>query len=136
MTSNDTETRSVLVERHMAHPPAKVWRALTQPHLIAEWLMKSDFLLELGHRFQFSEDWGSIDCEVTAIEPNKSLAYRWDAFGLESVVTWTLTESGTGTHLRMEQAGFRKDQEQAFQGAQQAWPQYLSALEQLLEGLD
>src|SRR6185312_239172 len=117
MSEAATETRSVVVEREMSHPPEKVWRALTQPLLIEEWLMKNDFKPVVGHRFNLRADWGAVDCEVLAIEPNKTLSYKWDAMGLESVVTWTLTPSSTGTHLRMEQLGFRPDQKQAYGGA-------------------
>ena len=131
-----TETRSVVVERDIAHPAGKIWRALTQPHLIAEWLMKNDFVPTLGHRFSLRGDWGSVDCEVLEIEPERTLAYRWDAMGLESVVTWTLTPTPAGTHLRMEQAGFRPDQEQAYQGAKFGWRNFFGSLEQLLAGLD
>lgn len=63
-----TETRVVVVEREIAHPPEKVWRALTQPHLIEEWLMKNDFVPVVGHRFHLHGDWGGVlDCEVTPI---------------------------------------------------------------------
>ena len=134
MTS--TEIRSVVVERDIAFPAEKIWRALTQPHLIEEWLMKSDFKPTAGHAFRFTADWGGVDCKVEAVEPNKTLSYTWDAFGLESVVTWTLTPTSTGTRLRMEQAGFRPDQEQAYQGAQYAWPGYFTAMEKVLAGLD
>jgi uncharacterized protein YndB with AHSA1/START domain len=54
---------------------------------------------------------------VLTIEAGKTLAYTWAGMGLDSVVTWTLTRSGAGTLLRMEQAGFRTDQKQAFHGA-------------------
>ena len=57
------------------------------------------------------------------VEPNRTLSYTWEAMGLESVVTWTLTPSRTGTHLRMEQAGFRSDQQQAYQGDRYGWKQ-------------
>ena len=134
--TNTTEKRSVIVEREIAYPPEKIWRALTQPHLMEEWLMKSDFKPVAGHGFKFTESWGAIDCKVVAVDPHKTLSYTWDAFGLESVVTWTLTATPTGTHLRMEQAGFGPHQEQAFQGAQQAWPEYLAAMEKLLSRLD
>jgi uncharacterized protein YndB with AHSA1/START domain len=127
-----TELRSVVVERDLAHPPEKIWRALTQPHLIAEWLMKNDFAPSLGHSFKLTGDWGSVDCQVQAIEPNKTLAYSWDAMGLESTVTWTLTPTDAGTHLRMEQAGFRPDQEQAFQGARFGWNRFFGKLEEVL----
>jgi uncharacterized protein YndB with AHSA1/START domain len=69
---------------------------------------------------------------VTAIEPNKSLSYRWDALGIETVVTWTLTPTSSGTHLRMEQIGFRPDQQQAYQGAKYGWPKFFANLEQVL----
>ncbi len=96
MTDTATETRSVIVEREVAFAPEKIWRALTQPHLIEEWLMKTDFAPVIGHGFTLTGDWGSVDCRVTAIEPNRTLAYTWEAMGLESVVTWTLTPSGGG----------------------------------------
>ncbi|MDB5522857.1 MAG: activator of Hsp90 ATPase 1 family protein [Rhizobium sp.] len=131
---NDTsiETRSVVVEREMPYPLEKIWRALTQPHLIEEWLMKNDFKPDLGHRFNLSGDWGAVDCQVLEVEPNRTLSYKWDAMGLESVVTWTLTSSSTGTHLRMEQVGFRPDQQQAYQGAKYGWQQFFAKLEQVL----
>ena len=106
MNSAAPETRTVVVEREFAHPPEKLWRALTQPHLIAEWLMANDFIPELEHRFKLKADWGIVDCQVLAIEPNRTLAYSWAALGLDSVVTWTLTPTRHGTHLRMEQTGF------------------------------
>lgn len=136
MSNEATELRSVIVEREIAHPPEKIWRALTQPHLIGEWLMKSDFAPVVGRSFKFTEDWGAIDCEVTAVEPNKTLSYKWAAFGLDSTVTWTLTATSGGTHLRMEQAGFPLEQEQAYRGARMAWPQYLNAMETVLSKLD
>ncbi len=126
-----TETRSVIIEREMPHPPEKIWRALTQPHLIEAWLMKGDFKPVVDHRFKFTADWGAVDCQVMAIEPNKTLSYTWAAYGLESVVTWTLTPTGKGTHLRMEQSGFRPDQEQAYQGAKFGWQQFLAKLEEV-----
>jgi len=134
MQTNDTQ--AVIVEREMPHSPEKVWRALTQAPLIEEWLMKNDFLPVVGHRFNFRADWGVVDCQVMAVEPNKTLSYAWAAYGLESVVTWTLTPTGTGTHLRMEHAGFRPDQQQAYQGAKGGWQKFLAALEQILARMD
>ena len=132
MSDAATGIRSVVVEREIAHPPEKIWRALTQPHLIEEWLMKSDFAPVVDHDFTFQGDWGSVDCRVLEVEPHSSLSYSWDAMGLESVVTWTLTPTTTGTHLRMEQRGFRPDQEQAYQGAKIGWRNFFARLEQLV----
>jgi len=137
------EIRTVVVEREIAHPPAKLWRALTQPHLIAEWLMANDFVPDVGHRFQLRGDWGGVlDCEVLEVEPGESLSYTWNhrhadaAYDLESVVTFTLTPAGAGTLLRMEQAGFRPDQKQALGGAKYGWQQFFGKLEQLLDRVD
>lgn len=132
MSEPATDTRSVVVERDMPFPPEKIWRALTQPHLIEEWLMKNDFKPVLNHRFTLSADWGSVDCQVRVVEPNKTLAYTWAAYGLESVVTWTLTPSSAGTHLRMEQSGFLADQKQAYHGATAGWKQFFDNLEQVV----
>ena len=142
MNEAATETRSVVVEREMPHPPEKIWRALTQPHLIAEWLMKNDFKPVVGHRFNLRADWGAVDCQVLTVEPNKTLSYTWnvtrddDPGGLTSVVTWTLTPTATGTHLRMEQSGFRPDQPRYYQGAKYGWQQFLANLEQVLARTD
>jgi uncharacterized protein YndB with AHSA1/START domain len=127
-----TETRSLTVEREFAFPPEKIWRALTQPHLIEEWLMKNDFQPVVGHSFNLRGDWGAVDCRVLELEANRSLSYTWDAMGLKSVVTWTLTPKGKGTHLRMEQTGFRSDQPQNYQGAKYGWQKFLGTLEQVV----
>ena len=127
------ETRTVTVEREIAHPPERIWRALTEPQLMREWLMQNDFAPQVEHRFTLLGDWGSVDCKVLAIEPQRSLSYTWSAMGLESVVTWTLTPTATGTQLRMDQAGFRHDQEQAYQGAKYGWQNFFGELEAVLD---
>lgn len=132
MTSSATETLSVVVERDIAYPAEKIWRALTQPHLIAEWLMKNDFSPVVGHSFKLSADWGGVECLVRTVEPNRALSYTWDGLGLESVVTWTLTPIETGTRLRMKQVGFRPDQQQAYRGATAGWPRFFDSLEKVL----
>jgi uncharacterized protein YndB with AHSA1/START domain len=136
MTDTAAETVSVVVEREVAYPPEKIWRALTEPHLIEEWLMKNDFKPLADHRFNLRGDWGTVDCQVRAIEPNKMLSYTWDALGLKSIVTWTLTPTSAGTHLRMEQSGFRQDQQQAYQGAKYGWQRFFATLEQVLARID
>ncbi len=143
MNETAIETRSVVVEREFLHSPEKLWRALTQPHLIEEWLMKNDFKPALGHRFNLRGEWGGVlDCEVLAVEPNRTLAYTWNfahedaAYNLKSVVTFTLTPTSTGTHLRMEQSGFRPDQRQAFGGAKTGWQQFFANLDQVLARAD
>jgi uncharacterized protein YndB with AHSA1/START domain len=142
MSKPATETRSVVVERELPHPPEKIWRALTQPHLIEEWLMKNNFKPVVDHRFDLRADWGAVDCQVLEVEPNKTLSYSWNvtrddtANRLQSVVTWTLTATSRGTHLRMEQSGFRPDQPRYYQGARYGWQQFFANLEQLLARTD
>ncbi|MDB5496405.1 MAG: polyketide cyclase [Phenylobacterium sp.] len=136
MSNAAAETLCVVVEREIPFPPEKIWRALTQPHLIEEWLMKNDFKPVVGHSFNLRADWGAVDCQVQAVEPNKTLSYTWGAMGLESVVTWTLTPTSTGTHLHMEQSGFRPDQQQAYQGANYGWRKFFANLEQVVARAD
>ena len=134
--SNATENQSIVVERELPFPPKKVWRALTQPHLIQEWLMKNDFRPDVGHRFTLDADWGAVYCQVQAAEPGETLTYTWETKDLESVVTWTLTPTNTGTRLRMEQSGFRSDQQQYYRGAKGGWQRLFANLQQVLKRMD
>ncbi len=141
MTTPDTSTRSVIVEKEFAHPPQKVWRALTEGPLLEQWLLKNDFQPVAGHTFAFRMDpmpnWdGVIDCKVLAVEPYSTLAYTWGALGLESVVTFTLTPTAAGTHLRMEHSGFRPDQEAAYKGANYGWQNFLGSLDRVVAQID
>ena len=142
MNTTAIERRTVVVERDIAHPPEKLWRALTQPHLMEEWLMKNDFKPVVGHSFNLRGAWGGVlDCEVLAVEPNKTLSYTWNfahddaAFDLKSVVTFTLTPTRVGTRLRMEQSGFRPEQKQAFGGAKHGWQKFFAELERVVGAL-
>ncbi|TKC85949.1 SRPBCC domain-containing protein [Trinickia terrae] len=132
-------TRSLVIERQFAHAPEKIWRALTQGYLIEEWLMKNDFQPVVGHKFNLRAEpmphWNGVtDCEVLAVELERKLSYSWNSSGeeagrLTTVVTFTLTPANGGTLLRMEQAGFRADNEQNYQGAQYGWQKFLASLE-------
>jgi uncharacterized protein YndB with AHSA1/START domain len=135
-----TTTRSLVIEKEMPHPPEKIWRALTEGPLIQQWLMDNDFQPVVGHVFQFRStpvpNWnGIIDSEVQIVEPNKKLSYSWGALGLGSVVTWTLTPTDTGTHVRMEHSGFGPDQDAAYKGANYGWQKFIGGLERVVAGL-
>lgn len=138
--SNETEgTRTVVIERVFAHPPEKLWRALTDRPLIAQWLVSNDFEPVIGKSFKFRFDpmpnWdGVIDCEVLIVDPLKQLSYSWSSLGLRSVVLFTLTPAEGGTHLRMEQSGFRHDQQAAYGGAAYGWQKFFGNLERVLGG--
>ncbi|SRR5258708_6461960 len=131
-----TEALAGTVERDEPHPPQKIWRALTEPQLIEQWLMKNDFKPVVGQRFTLRADWGAVDCRVRAVEPNKTLSYTWAVYGLDSVVTWTLTPKSPGTHLRLEQSGFRPEQQRFYEGAKAGSPQFLAKLGQVLARME
>jgi uncharacterized protein YndB with AHSA1/START domain len=141
MTEFAVSTRSIVVERVMPHPPEKIWRALTQAPLIEAWLMQNDFQPVVGHRFHFRAapilGWNGVtDCEVLEIIPLERLVYSWNASGeqapdgLKTIVTWTLAPGGNGTHVRMEQSGFRPQDEAGYRGMGGGWPRILGRLEE------
>ena len=139
--TNTASTRTLVIERDVPHPPEKIWRALTQSSLIEEWLMKNDFQPVVGHRFSFRAtpvpNWsGVIDSEVLVVEPNSRLSYSWGSMGLETVVIWTLTPTASGTHLRMEQSGFRSEEDAAYKGATYGWQKFIGNLQNFVERLD
>jgi uncharacterized protein YndB with AHSA1/START domain len=139
--TNTAPTRSLVIEREMAHPAEKIWRALTQGPLIEEWLMKNDFQPVVGNRFNFRStpvpNWdGVINGEVLVLEPHSRLSYSWATMGSTSVVTWTLTPTKDGTHLRMEQTGFRSEEDANYKGATYGWTKFIGKMEQVVGGLD
>lgn len=140
MTTAEPALRSVIVEKEYPHPQEKVWRALTDSSLIAQWLMNNDFEPVRGRAFTLRADpvpnWnGIIDCEVLAVDPFTTLSYTWGTMGMGSVVTFTLTPTDAGTHVRVEQAGFRPDQEQNYRGAMYGWKSFMGKLETVVAAL-
>jgi uncharacterized protein YndB with AHSA1/START domain len=141
MTTPESSPRSVIVEREFPHPPEKVWRALTESSLIEQWLLKNDFQPVVAHSFTLRRapmpNWnGVIDCRVLAVDPRKTLSYTWGTLGLETIVTFTLTPTDAGTHLRMEQSGFDPNQEANYKGAKYGWQNFIGGLERVVAGLE
>ena len=135
-----THSHTLVIEKEFPYPPEKIWRALTEGALINEWLMENDFQPDLGHKFAFRATphphWnGIIDSEVLVVEPHKRLSYSWNSAGLESVVAWTLIAKSGGTLLRMEQSGFKPDQEAAYKGANYGWQNFIGSLERVVAEL-
>ncbi len=123
-------SKSIVIDYDLPGPPAKVWRALTEPALLAAWLMESDIVAEVGHRFSFRSrpwgDWdGTVACEVLEVIPNERLVYTWVGGGaksrLESTVTWTLTATATGTRLHLEHAGFTDANAAGYDAMTKGW---------------
>ncbi|MGH7475971.1 MAG: SRPBCC family protein [Longimicrobiales bacterium] len=125
--SAQAETRSISLEYDLPHPPAKVWRALTEPELLEKWLMANNMRPTIGHSFTFRSEptpwWdGIVHCEVLELEPFERLRYTWRGGPLDTVVTWTLTPTPSGgTRLVLEHSGFKPGDEAAFDGASQGW---------------
>ena len=82
-----------------------------------------------------------VDCRVLVVEPEQRLSYSWNASGdeaaggLKTVVAWTLTPTQGGVLVRLEQSGFRPQDEANYQGANYGWQRYLSNLERVTAGL-
>lgn len=129
-TKTQAQTKSIAMEYDLPFPPAKVWRALTEPALLAKWLMSTDMQARVGQQFTFRMQpmpgWnGVVYCEVLEVEPEKRLRYTWkggpESLEVDSVVTWTLTPTTSGTKLGLEHSGFSPDMPQAFNGAKYGW---------------
>jgi uncharacterized protein YndB with AHSA1/START domain len=103
--------KDIRIERTMAASPAQVWRALTDPRALGEWLMENDFVPRVGHKFQFrtkpEAEWnGIVDCEVLELDEPRRLTWAWRGNSLDTRVTWTLAPVAGGTLLTMEHSGF------------------------------
>jgi uncharacterized protein YndB with AHSA1/START domain len=121
------QSEAISFEVELQHSPQKVWRALTEPALLAEWLLPVlDLKLEPGAAFtlktQAYPGWdGTVNCRFVEIEAQRKLSYTWSVPFLETVVTFTLTPTATGTRLSILQSGFKPDQKQEFGGARYGW---------------
>lgn len=133
------QTEAITFEFDLAHPPEKVWRALTDPALLSQWLLPAiGFELETGALFRFETQpqpgWdGIVNCQILDIEPLRMLRYKWTVPFLDTEVTFSLTPTEGGTRLSLVQSGFKPDQKQNFGGARYGWRMMGGRLEQLLE---
>ena len=143
---NTADTRAVVLERRLPHSLDKVWRAITQSPLLEDWLMANDFEAKVGHRGTFHmppmPGWNGVtDYEVLTVVPNAELSYTWNASGdeaadgLKTVVRWTLEAVDGGVLVRMEQSGFREQDQRNFMGAKYGWERNLGELERVVAKL-
>jgi uncharacterized protein YndB with AHSA1/START domain len=126
-TTAAAQTASIAFHFDLQHPPERVWRALTDPALLAEWLLPVIGLkLEPGAAFTFQTQaypgWdGTVSCRMLEIEAGKKLSYTWTVPFLDTVVTFTLTPTAAGTRLSIVQSGFKPDQKREWGGARYGW---------------
>jgi uncharacterized protein YndB with AHSA1/START domain len=126
-TTAPSQTESISFEFALQHPPEKVWRALTDPALLAEWLLPViDLKLEPGAAFTFKTQpypgWdGIVNCRILEIEAQRKISYTWSVPFLDTVVTFTLTPTTPGTRLHIVQSGFKPDQKRESGGARYGW---------------
>lgn len=122
-----SQTESLTFEFDLHHAPEKVWRALTDPALLAEWLLPTlEFKLEPGAAFTFKTQaypgWdGIVNCRMIEIDAPRKLSYAWTVPFLDTIVTFTLTPTASGTRLTLVQSGFTSNQKREFGGARYGW---------------
>lgn len=132
------QTGAIAFDIELSHPPEKVWRALTDPALLSQWLLPVAGLpLEPGARFSFQAPpqagWdGAVSCELLGVEPLRQLRYTWVVGELDTVVTFTLHPTAGGTRLSLQHTGFKEHQRQNFGGARFGWKLFAGRLTQLL----
>jgi len=126
-TTARSQTESISFEFDLHHSPEKVWRAITDPVLLAEWLLPVvELELQPGAAFTFKAPpqpgWdGIVNCRMLEIEIHKKLSYAWRVGDLDTVVTFSLTPTASGTRLSLVQSGFKPDQKKNFGGARYGW---------------
>ena len=122
-----SERRSIIVDYPLSAAPAKVWRALTEPELLADWLMPNDIKPLVGHDFTFRTDPapgfdGIVHCKIIELKQTSRLVYSWRAGPIDTIVTWTLTPTPSGgTHLRLEQSGFGPEHGMTYDILSKGW---------------
>jgi uncharacterized protein YndB with AHSA1/START domain len=133
-----SQTDTISFDFDLKHAPEKVWRALTEPALLAEWLLPVfEFDLAPGTAFMFKTQpypgWdGTVSCRMVEIEAQRKLKYTWEVPFLQTVVTFTLTPTDTGTRLSLVQSGFKSEQKREFGGARYGWNMMGGKLVELL----
>ena len=126
-TTADAQAETISFEFDLHHRPAKVWRALTDPVLLAEWLLPvAELKLEPGAPFTFvaqpQPGWdGFVTGRMLEIEAGRKLSYTWVVGDMDTVVTFELAPTASGTRLSLVHSGFKPGQKKNFNGARFGW---------------
>jgi uncharacterized protein YndB with AHSA1/START domain len=139
-----TDTQAIVVDEVFPHSPPTIWKALTSGDLIGRWLMEpAGFAPVAGNRFTFKTTpagaWdGTIHCQVLEAIPDQTLVYAWKGghtgnagYGspLDTVVSWTLSPTDSGTRVRVVHSGFILPlNDTAFENMSEGWKKVLPRL--------
>ena len=131
-----TEPENIHVTRYLSHSPSRVWQALTDPQLHAQWWASGDVRPIVGHRFTLDMgEWGQQPCEVIAVEPERVLSYTFAEGTLNTTITWKLEPEGEGTRLSLDHSGFDLDSplgKAAYHGMGNGWPRVVEQMDTVL----
>lgn len=124
---------NVNITEFFATGPEEVWESLTNPDVLADWLMPNDFIPEVGKRFTLVPDhptpWsGHVECEVLQLLPMKRMVWSWKTEGMEEPtrVEFDLTPKAGGTELLFRHGG--RAAEPVAKGLNGGWPDMLNRL--------
>jgi uncharacterized protein YndB with AHSA1/START domain len=127
----------IRLEHVYKQAPAKVWRALTSPEMVARWWAPGDIRAEVGHRFEMDMgQWGMQPCQVLEVEPERRFSYRFAEPTLNTTITWELAPEGGGTRLTLIHKGFDLDSpvgRRAYEGMKPGWPGILARIATVLD---
>jgi uncharacterized protein YndB with AHSA1/START domain len=130
-----TNTVAIHCDQFLPHPPAAVWRALTDP--APRWWAAGDVRPVVGHRFTLDMGpWGQQPCEVLAVEEERLLRHTFAEETLGSTLTWRLAHEGAGTRLFLTHDGLDLDTplgRRAHEGMGRGWPGVLRTIESALD---
>jgi len=106
-------SKKIELDITLPYPIEKVWQAITQPELMSQWIMETDFSPTVGKEFTFkgkpNKMWrGWVDCKVTKVEPQKLVQFTWQNSEKHTptLITYTLSKTENGTHVHAVNEGF------------------------------
>ncbi|MEJ3748064.1 SRPBCC family protein [Actinomycetes bacterium KLBMP 9797] len=131
----------------LAHPPERVWAALTTAEGLGTWFgHKAEVDLRVGGQATLTWDSGdTATLTIERLEPPRVFGYTWPIHGLpdgdprRTYVEFTLEPTDNGTALTMVETGFAQlpgagEHEVAYAGNIEGWTSELGELAAYLDG--